>query len=308
VPTPATLAEIRRACRYHGITTGEALRLTQRQIDGCVATGTLERRYESVFADPAYPRSAVQDLAAAVAAGGFWCAAWARSSAVMWNLLDDHPASPEVVVPYRRPRTIAGATVHRSRALDASMITTRDHVRVVKPLVTVLDLGVVLSPVEVADVIIRGRRIRLFSVDDVRATIARTARPGRTGIRVARAAVELIMIGDRPAESELEFRFHIGPARHGLPPYRYQHLVRIGRGKFFIDFAYPEVMLAIEVDGYENRDSKESLAYDNDRGNQLSLAGWHVMRFVWDRVVNDPAGVAVQILMKLGQLRYQFGR
>ena len=185
------------------------------------------------------------------------------------------------------------------------MITTRDHIRVLKPLFVVLGLGVVANAQEVGDVIIRGRQKKLFTVADVRATIDQYARPGRTGVSVAREAVKLIMIGDRPADSVLEFRFHIGPARHGLPPYRYQHEVRIGsRKKYRIDFAYPEVKLAVEVDGAEKRLSAESLAYDNARANQLTLAGWTFMRFMWAEIQNEPARVAGEILMKLGQLGY----
>jgi very-short-patch-repair endonuclease len=115
-------------------------------------------------------------------------------------------------------------------------------------------------------------------------------------------------IGDRPALTVLEFRFHIGPARHGLPAYRYQHEVRMGPKTYYIDFAYPEVLLAIEVDGYQQRAAKEFLAYDNYRANQLVLAGWTILRFTWDRVLGDPAGVAAEILLKLGQLGYAFPR
>jgi very-short-patch-repair endonuclease len=226
----------------------------------------------------------------------------------MWDVWNRHPSKPEVVVPYGRHRIIPGVTVHRSRALDPTMVTTLNHIRVTKPLIMVLDIGVVVSAVEVGDVIILGRQKKLFSVDDVRTTIDLHARPGRTGIAVARQAVALIMIGERPADSVLEFRFHIGPAQHGLPPYSYQHKVSIGRKTYFIDFAYPKVMLAIEVDGYEKRASKDSLAYDNDRQNQLSLAGWNFLRFGWDRVVDTPALVAAQVLMRLGQLGYQFHR
>jgi very-short-patch-repair endonuclease len=67
-------------------------------------------------------------------------------------------------------------------------------------------------------------------------------------------------------------------------------------------------MLAIEVDGYQQRASTESLAYDNNRANQLVLAGWTILRFGWERVVTDPAGVATEILLKLGQLGYEFRR
>jgi hypothetical protein len=225
----------------------------------------------------------------------------------MWGLLDAHPPTPEIVVPWQRQLLIAGAVVHRSRALSVEMLTYRDHIRVTNPLVTVLDLGVVLSPVEVGDVIIRANQLKLFAPAAVRHVLAQLAKPGRTGVVTVRKALDLIVIGDRPATSVLEFRFHIGPGRYGLPPYRYQHEVQASGRKFFIDFAYPEVMLAIEVDGYENRASRQSLDDDDARANKLVLAGWTLLRFTWTRVINDPQGVAAEVLTLLGRLGYRFG-
>jgi len=306
MPTPDVLREIRRATRHHGVTSNAELRLTQRQIDICCRNGSLVRLHPGVYADPGHPTSPVQLLAGGVAAAGFTAGAWSRSAAAVWGLRRDHPDRPEIVVPYGRVRRIEGVSVRRSRALTPQMLTTHDHIRVTKPLITVIDGGVMLSPAEVGDMIIVGHQKRMFSIGDVHEAIARYTRPGRTGISVAREAVDLIMIDGRPADSVLEFRFHVGPGRHGLPPYRFQHEVRVGRKRYRIDFAYPEVLLAIEVDGYEFHSSKADVARDNERRNQLVLAGWTVLTFGWHRVVNDPAGVAVDILMKLGQLGYGF--
>jgi very-short-patch-repair endonuclease len=302
MPTPETLREIRRATRHHGITVGTNLNLSPRQRQICCANGTIELRHPGVFADPARPRTALQDLAAAVAAGGPMAASWARSCAYLWGLWPELPATPEIVVPYGRPRRIRGVSVHRSRALDLSMITERQHIRVVKPLVTLLDLGMVVGALDVAEVIILGRQKRLFSVADVRATIDRFARPGRNGLTTARQALDLIMIGERPAETVLEFYFHVGPGRFGLPAYSYQHEVKVGRKTYYIDFAYPEVKLAIEVDGYEKRAARASLDYDNERANALTLAGWTLLRFGWTKVRHQPESVARDILIRLAQL------
>jgi len=304
MPTAETLREIRRATRHHGIATGPQFALSQGQLDSCCADGTLERRHRNVFADPARPRTPLQDLAAAVAAAGTWVGACGRSSACLWGLWDEHPTSPEILVPYGRPRRIHGVTVNRFRNFEPSMVTTRNSIKVVKPLITVLTLGKVVGAIDLAEVIIKGRQQRLFSVDDVHATVNRYARPGRTGLTTTRHALDLVMIGERPAESLLEFYFHVGPGRCGLPPYSYQHQVRIGRKRYYIDFAYPEVMLAIEVDGYEKRAARQSLDYDNDRANALTLAGWTLLRFGWTKVRHQPEEVARAILVRLGQLGY----
>ncbi len=306
MPSPDTLREIQRATRHHGITTKDELRLTQRQTNRCCDNGSLVRLYDGVFADPMHPKSPIHLLAAGVAAGGLMCGAWARSAAAIYELRREHPQRPEVVVPYGRIRRIEGVSVRRSRALTPELLTTHQHIRVTKPVITVIDCGVVLSPAEVGEIIIVGRQKQFFSVGDVHAGIDRYRRPGRTGISVAREAVAMIMINGRPADSVLEFRFHVGPGQLGLPRYEYQYPVQIGRRTYRIDFAYPSVLLAIEVEGYEFHSSKEAVAYDRERRNQLALSGWTVLCFGWDRVVNDPVGVAQDILLRLGQLGYGF--
>ena len=61
---------------------------------------------------------------------------------------------------------------------------------------------------------------------------------------------------------------------------------------------------AIEVDGYEKRAARQSLDYDNDRANALTLAGWTLLRFGWTKVRHQPEEVARAILVRLGQLGY----
>lgn len=294
------VTEIRRATKHHGVCRVEALRLSSGQITRACRSGLLERRHAAVYVDPSAPRTPMQDLAVAVAAGGRLAAGWARSSGAVWALVGEHPPMPEIVIPWQRHACVDGAVVHRSVDLCPEHLVRRNGVRVTNPLVTTLDLGVVLSPIEIADVIVRARQLHLYEPPAVDAILAKLGRCGRTGVRNARAARELVMIGDRPADSVLELRFHHGPGTHGLPPYEYQHEVRIGNRRYYIDFAYPELMVAIEVDGYEKRMARESLDRDAERGRKLALAGWQILRFTWTQVVGDPAGVAREILALLG--------
>ncbi len=83
--TSAALREIRRATRHHGVTTTAQLQLTQRQIDTCCRNGTLLRLHRGVYADPAHPRTPLQDVAVAVAAGGPQSGATGRSGAAIWG-------------------------------------------------------------------------------------------------------------------------------------------------------------------------------------------------------------------------------
>ena len=176
-----------------------------------------------------------------------------------------------------------------------------------KPLLTAIDLGVVLSPMDLADVLVRARQQKLFQPGAVRAEVERVTRPGRNGVRTTRAALDLVMIGDRPADSVLELRFHHGPGKH-LPPYEYQWPVTVQGHDFRIDFAYPDVKVAIEVLGYDTRKSRASLDYDALRSRLLVLAGWTVVPCTWTQVVFEGARVASDILMCLGAAGYMFCR
>lgn len=305
MPTPTVLREVARATDRYGVATSEALQLSGKQVRACCEAGVLECRHRGVYINPSVPPSAQQDLAAAVAAGGVMAAAWGRSAGAIWELVEDFPPTPEIVIPRRRVARIPGVLVHRSTDLCAQHLSRRHGIRVVNPLVTVLDLGVVLDPDGVAEAIVRGTVKRLFTLAGVIGMLTVLARPGRTGIRSVRAAVDFLESLKRPLESVLELRFALMAARFALPMGTFQHWVTLGRRRYRIDFAYPEVMLAIEVDGYGKTADPAAVASSLRRQNALVLAGWTVLRFDWHRVVNQPHEVAAEIRATLGRLGYQ---
>jgi very-short-patch-repair endonuclease len=305
--TPDVLREIRRATRPYGVTTAEKLDLTDRQRQHACANGVLERPYPGVLVDPATPRTPHRDLLAAVLAGGRMAAAWGRSAGWLCELLDEPPACPEIVVPLRRYARIEGVVVRRSSDLCPAHITTWKHIPTTKPLVTAVDLGVELTPMELAEAYVRARQRKLFEPSAVQAMLGRIAKPGRDGVRTARDALTLVMIGERPADSILELRFHHGPGR-SLPPYQYQYPVRVDGKDYRIDFAYPEVMLAIELDGYEKRKSREALRRDARRLTALAKAGWTVAHFTWEDVNYAPDRVVADVLWLLRAGGYTFCR
>jgi len=72
--------------------------------------------------------------------------------------------------------------------------------------------------------------------------------------------------------------------------------------KFRADFAFPEAMLMIEVDGGQwlanggrhNRDS------DREKLNLAAVNGWRVMRFSTQQLENDPESCIKLVLLALG--------
>lgn len=58
-----------------------------------------------------------------------------------------------------------------------------------------------------------------------------------------------------------------------------------------MDFAYPDLRLAIEVDGFNSHGTQAPWQDDLDRQNDLVIAGLRVLRFTWYDVVQREARV-----------------
>ena len=94
-------------------------------------------------------------------------------------------------------------------------------------------------------------------------------------------------------ESELEARFIELTRSHGLPTPERQ--VELGDEDSWIgrvDFLFRGARLVVEVDGAAFHDGLLDRRRDAERDARLQAAGWTVLRFRWDDVVNRPAAVA----------------
>jgi very-short-patch-repair endonuclease len=156
----------------------------------------------------------------------------------------------------------------------------------------------VVRPWIVEDALDRGLSTRLFRVPAVEGLLHDVARPGRRGCGVLRHVLDERALGAAAPDGLLEPRMARLLRDHDLPPAVFQHVVP-GTG-YRVDFAYPDVRLAIEVDGYEVHGTPRAMAADHQRQNRLMIAGWHVIRFTWGQVVRQPAQVAADVRRALG--------
>jgi very-short-patch-repair endonuclease len=74
--------------------------------------------------------------------------------------------------------------------------------------------------------------------------------------------------------------------------FRRQHPIK----KFIVDFACPEQLLAIEVDGGQHMERKKE---DDERTQFLETQGYRVLRFWNNQVLKDTEAVLEVILKKL---------
>jgi very-short-patch-repair endonuclease len=187
---------------------------------------------------------------------------------------------------------------HRSRDLVPAHTTVRDGVPVTNPMRTLVDLGAVVKPWIVEDALDRALMSKLVPMPAVEWMLHDVARPGRRGCGVLRKVLDERALGATPADGLLEPRMARLLRDHGLPAPAFQHAV----DGFRVDFAYPDVRLGIEVDGYDPHGARKAFDADRERQNRLVLAGWTVIRFTWTQVVREPGNVARQVRAALGAL------
>ncbi|SDT70792.1 Protein of unknown function [Actinoplanes derwentensis] len=207
------------------------------------------------------------------------------SAAVLWGVTTLPPRTPVTVVSPRtsrlRPEPLL---LTHYTTLAATDVTVRDGLRVTTPERTVFDLGRRHSHDETLAALDAMLHHGLLQEPALQRMLAdRRKWPG-----AARLA-ELVKIADPLAESPMESRLRLVIIDSGLPPAVSQHPVRDVAGRFIgrVDFAWPEIRLAVEYEGDHHRD-REQFRSDVGRFNALRMAGWTVLRFTADDVIRRP--------------------
>lgn len=256
-----------------------------------VAEGRLISLQPGVFRVAGAPESWHQAvLAAALAADAVVSH---RTAAELWGLIQPSGYVEVSVPPSRQPRLRPPAILHRVGDLHPELAAHREGLRLTDPVRTVIDLGLVLPRWGVRDALSRGLTTRLLGVAEVGRLRDALARQGRNGTGVMRMVLEDRLLTAGTEESLLEARFVDLVRRHGLPTLVFQHEVwHAGRLMARVDAAYPDLRLAIEVDGFAAHSSPAAFQRDRTRQNRLVALGWTVLRFTWPDVVRDPTSVS----------------
>lgn len=216
--------------------------------------------------------TAEQRILAAVLACGAGALASHSSAALLWGV---ELADWEVEVISRRPGrpSLVGVTVHRPRDVLGLRPVRRSGIPVADPLRLILDLGAVRpeSDVEATldKLVVRG----VITVAGARAVLARHGRRGRSGTAALRSVLDRWAFGaGRPdSTAEAEAARWLATAGAGAPAVHH----RVER--YELDFAWPELAVAVEVDGWEVHGRREAFEDDRLRDLRLHALGWTVL-------------------------------
>ena len=262
--------------------------LSRRALKAAVAAGRLRLLTPDLYAttDP-HPddllRCAVLRLGAVVSH---------QTAALLWGIeLVTTPTQPHVTVGRNRGRADhPGVQVHR-RTLDPDDRESCDGIAITTVLRTLFDLSRSLPLAEAVASVDSALRQQLVTLEELAEELRRLpAAPGRR--RVARV-LDLV---DPSSGSVLESLCRVLMGEAGLPrPFTQYDVRHRGRWVGRVDFAWRDLRVIVETDGFAFHSDRASYRKDRRRHNALQLAGWQVLRFSWEDVVHDPAYVLTSL-------------
>ena len=211
-----------------------------------------------------------------------------RSAAALANLRLPRPPRPEITVDANRAPMAPGVVVHRSVDLCDDDLAICAGIPITRPSRLLVDLGAVVAPHHVERALDELVGRKAVTLAQVRLVLERVAARGRSGCGVLRDILDRRAGHEHLQLSHLEAQLLRHTQAAGLPPMVLQHPVVVGGRRRRIDFAFPELRLAIEVDGYESHSRYDTFEDDRVRANELELAGWRVLHFTWRQVCDRP--------------------
>jgi len=275
---------IQLAVRQHGLITRQQVLMaggSDSAIRRQVEAGRWKRKRRGVFVAGAVRSTWQQGAMAAVLAAGDDALVSCRSAIRLWGLVERSGRLQLTIAGTRRVRLI-GIEVHRTDHLPPADRAVVDGISVTSLARTLVDVSPLQSERTMGRWLDLGIRLHGLDLGTVASRANSLTRPGRILPRSLMAALSRRADGHDPGRSVFEARVIEALARRGLPaPLRQYEVERPGGSRAFIDLAYPQWRLAIELDGWETHGLRSAFDADRARGNDLVLLGYRLLRFTW---------------------------
>jgi very-short-patch-repair endonuclease len=273
----------------HGLITSAqlfALGLTEQAILRRVQLGRLTRIHDGVFAVGRLRLGNRARWKAATLAAGEGALLSHLCAGGLWGNWPEPAGDPHVVMAGNGRLGHRGIRMHRMRRMHPSDRACVDGIPVTSLELTCLHLASMVSVGSLERAVVKAARRREFSLDGAVALCERSK--GRPGVALFKRIVERDLSAEIRSLSELELRFVKVLRAHRLPLPEINHDVEA----LIVDAVWHDRRAIVELDGFEFHKLPRDLRNDNARNRKLVLAGYRVIRFVWDDVVGDPGGVA----------------
>jgi predicted transcriptional regulator of viral defense system len=290
---------------HHGVidlASATALGASRHIVRDRVASGAWQQVYRGVYRTASAPRTPEQRLLAAVLACGPGAIASHRSAAWLWKLLAQPPDIPEVTIPHNRTTRQPGITVYRSKDIVATTSSLRSGIRVTGPARGIMDTSGVVGPEVTALMIDRAIAAKLLTVPALFGALEQFGRRGRRGTAALRAALDARGVSaptHAPSVLESAMARLLKQTNVASPLAEF----RVAGGKVRFDFAWPDILFAIEVLGWAGHSAYDDWLRNVAKRNWCTKNGWELLEVTWEDLIRRPAWVAKEIRERISRRR-----
>lgn len=263
----------------------EAMRRTK------LRRGSVKRLHWNVYAMAGLELPAAAVHLAAVLAADASARSTHRAGAWLWGMTP-HAQKPEITTVGARAR-LKGVRVHFT-VTSMNEPVVRLGVPVSPAAETLLDLGAVVPLDSVRSALDRAIASKVLTPMSALAELDRRGGVGVRGTAKLRALLDEAGITGSHSPSVLEAKTRRLIRRAGLPQPECELIVG-QHGEYRLDFCWPELMLAIEVDGWMYHSSFAAFQRNKTRRNSMSVAGHLVLEYTWTHVTKQQAAVIREI-------------
>jgi very-short-patch-repair endonuclease len=268
--------------RHHGVISRRellALGCPPTSIDRMRADGRLVEIVRGVYRSAHWPLDRMQRIAAGSAAslhGAIGLTTACQLDGLRGTGFDRRI---HLITPHASSPDIAGLMVHRCRSIDPDDIVVRhDGIRVTTTARSLFDAADILGVKRTLSAMEQALSEGLTTRERLFGTVSRLAHPNRPGTRTALLAIRSRADLTAAMQSDLEIVVLDEIRRQGLPLPVTQFPMCLAGDDIHIDFAWPDVEVALEVDHPTWHDGFFDSTRDKHRDRKLTVIGWAPMR------------------------------
>ena len=215
-----------------------------------------------------------------------------------------------VLVPHGVSPELEGVVVHRCRRIDPEdSVDVSGGMRVTSVARTLFDVGAIIGVRPLESALEQALDRRMVTMEQLVDAVQRLYHRRRPGSRQIRAVLNGRHSWSAAVQSELELRVLAALRRAGVPEPVVQHTVVLGgdmTARF--DFAWPDLMLALEVDHAFWHAGRTESGKDKARDRRVASLGWTTLRITDDDVnsgldgaIREVAAVIQAAIVRMGK-------
>ncbi|MBV8430044.1 MAG: hypothetical protein JO244_02705, partial [Solirubrobacterales bacterium] len=268
--------------------------ITARMIHARLATGSFQREHRAVYVVGHTAPIPLGDEAGALLACGERAVLSHYTAALIHKLIPHGDGSLHVTIRGRHGPSLAGVTVHRTKALGGSEVQIIEGLPVTSPARTIFDLASSADTARVERAVEEALTQGMVTEPGLR-RLAPTVR-GQAGGKLVTAILDAHQEpGITKSKAERRFRHLMRAAQ--LPEPR----TNFPFHGYSLDCYWPDLGVVVEVQGYRFHSSRKKFERDTRKAATLAAAGLSTSYVTWVQMDNEPFAVVARTAQALAR-------